>query len=100
MQIALSSFVVLEARWGWTARAVGRRRRRIVLLGNLERLHQCRIAVDAHDAPGDVLADDRTLLEPLGIATGRDPDVRHPGVDVNDEVAARRRLVMTGVRLC
>src|SRR5215212_1864717 len=90
-------------RWGFFRAIAGctrRRRRRIVILfRNAERLRDGGVALDAEHTPRDVLANGGALLEPLGISAGGNPYVRHARVLVDDEVAARGRLVVTGVRL-
>src|SRR5690348_2142607 len=70
-----------------------------LLLGDPEHRIDGRILPDAHHALRDVVADLRPELESLGVSTGGDPDVGPSRMVIDDEVAARRDLVMTGVGL-
>src|SRR3954466_7278016 len=79
-------------------RAVRRRRSRWLelFLGNPEPFGHERIAFDSHDALRGVLTDHRAELEAFGVSAGDDPCVRHLRMNVDDEVAALRDLVVTG----
>src|SRR5688500_9074645 len=74
-------------------------RRLVLVLRDQEALRHLGITDVAEYALRDVLADHRRELEPLGVAAAGDPGVRHLRVDVDDEVAARRLLVMARARL-
>src|SRR5206468_2082601 len=74
-------------------------RRLILLFRNAERLRDRRVPFDSHDALRRVFPDHRTELEAFGVSAGDDPRVGHLRMYVDDEVAARRRLVMASVGL-
>ena len=58
-----------------------------------------RLVVDVHHTPGNVLAENRALLEGLRRSTPRKPHVVEIGVLVDDEIPADAGFIVAGTSL-
>src|ERR1051326_119711 len=84
------------------ARAVGgssRLRRLELFFRNSELLIHARVGPQSQHPLRDVVADLGPELEAFGVSAAGDPHVRHLRMAIDDEIAAGRDLVVTGVRL-